>query len=393
MHCLYSKTKKYIISSVILSVLLLTNFTLSFGETNQVAMDAVNGNKMYLSSVLYGLILSKSGNTDLYVQSDLIGDWYSVGLRTPAVNATPAELVSNYGVENGTMTVQSDGTYEWVTNDDSESGSLSISATGSVTDAGADDILGWYMNSSKDVMVVVFDNTADHEQGTVVFMKYEAAYVQSDLTGNWNSVGIITPTAGATSEELSSNCGVENGVMTVQSDGTYEWVTNDDADSGTLSISATGSVTDVGADDILGWYMNGSKDVMTVVFDNIADHEQGTIIFMKSGGSYVQSDLTGDWNSVGIITPTADATPAELVSNYGVENGAMTVQSDGTYEWFTNDDSESGTLSISATGSVTDVGADDVLGWYMNAGKNVMSLVFANTTDDEQGTITFVKKN
>ncbi|WP_300458878.1 hypothetical protein, partial [Desulfobacula sp.] len=245
MHPSFPIPHRFFMALIVLLLFIFTTFTPTIAETaHPMLYDSDKNDKLSFNDIIYDLqVASKIKTAVSYSPSDLTGTWYSVGTRTPSINATAEDLTGNYGAEAGTLTIQSDGTYQWTTNDDADTGTVSISATGQISDTGADDILGWYMSAEKDVMTLVFHNTRHHEQGTIVLVKAADTYSPSDLTGTWYSVGARTPSINATPEELTGNYGAEAGTLTIQSDGTYQWTTNDDADTGTVSISATGQIS------------------------------------------------------------------------------------------------------------------------------------------------------
>ena len=329
--------------------------------------------------------------TSLYSQSDLTGQWNLILAATPSNEATEFELANNFYAGAGDMLVDENGAYTLNT-DGEESGSITISKLGVITDTQGSEHLGQHLNTEGDIISLVFNDTSDHEQGLAVFVKTANAYSQADLTGTWHSIGIITPSNDANDHERMNNYFAEAGTMVIDNTGAYQFTTNDDSDTGNLSIDNTGVVTESGENDHQGYYMNASKDTMILSFENTTDHEQGSIIFVKTANTYSQQDLTGTWNSVGTITPAQGATGTELSNNYNAEAGTLEIDNQGAYQFTTNDDADSGNLSISNSGVVTDSADDDHLGFYMNAGKNIMTLVFNNTEHHEQGSIIFTKR-
>lgn len=329
--------------------------------------------------------------TSFYSQSDLTGQWNLILTSTPSNEATEFELANNFSIGAGGMLVDENGTYT-LNIDGEESGRITISKLGVITDSEDSEYLGQYLNTQGDMISLVFNDTSDHEQGLLVFVKTADVYSQADLTGTWNSIGIITPTNDASDQERINNYYAEAGTMVIDDAGAYQFTTNDDSDTGNLSINNSGEITESGEKDHLGFYMNASKDTMVLSFESTTDHEQGSIIFLKSADTYSQQDLTGIWDSVGTITPAQGATAMELSNNYYAEAGVLTIDNEGAYQFTTTDDSDTGNLSISNTGVVTDAGGDDHLGFYMNASKNIMTLVFNNTEHHEQGSIIFTKR-
>ncbi|WP_236892994.1 hypothetical protein [Desulfoluna limicola] len=318
-----------------------------------------------------------------YMQSDLTGTWYSTGVTTPNQLGS---IATNSFIDEDTVIIASDGTLE--------GSSEAISFTfldadkGTLTDSQANDHLGWFMNAGKDVMTLVFNNSVQNEQGTITWVKATGTYTQSDLTGTWYSVGAGTPNIeGANAEGKTGTYWASSGALTIAGDGAYDWTI--DGETGTTAISGDGKVTlttSEGEPSTL--YMNAGKDVMTLVFED--DTEQGSFLFVKKATeAYTQTDLAGVWHSTSTITPN---TNGSVEANAWAEAGTVIIDAHGKYIWTTNDDGDSGTLTLSAEGEITEAGETDVLGWYLSAGKDVMTLVFDNTTDHEQGIITFVKQ-
>ncbi|WP_300673893.1 hypothetical protein [Desulfoluna sp.] len=326
-----------------------------------------------------------------YLQSDLTGTWYSTEAVTP--NKTGA-VAANSFTEAGTLTVQSNGEYRWETKDAAakaviETGTLTLTDAkkGTLSDSEATENLGWYINAGKDVMTLVFDDTEGNDQGTLTFVKKATAlYAASDLTGTWNSVGLGTPnTEGGNGEYWA-----EADAMTVAENGSYEWKIDDE--KGTLAISKDGEVSStVNTEETVGWFMNAGKDVMATVFNDTSSEEQGTLLFVKPASDCTLTDLTGIWHTTVAATPTEDGS---LAKNTCAEAGTIIIDAGGKYHWNTTDDDEdSGTLTVTAEGVVSD-GSTETLGWYLSSGKDVMIMVFSDSEpgDEEQGIITFVKQ-
>lgn len=207
-----------------------------------------------------------------YTAADLEGRWHSVGLGTPTTEGGKGE----YWADADMMTVAEDGAYEW--NIDDEKGTLSISAGGKISSSeNPEETVGCFMNARKDVIVSVFNDTGDEEQGTVLLVKVPNACTLTDLSGVWHGTGATTPNQDGT---VAANTWAEAGTMIVDAAGKYHWTTDDDEDRGTLTVSAEGVVSDSDP-ETLGWYLSAGKDVMILVFSDSGENEQGIVTFVK----------------------------------------------------------------------------------------------------------------
>jgi len=235
--------------------------------------------------------------------------------------------------------------------------------------------------------------SADRDEDPVYFSRISNAlapsYLKSDLTGTWYSVGAVTPDKKGT---IADNSFTEAGTLTVQSNGDYRWETKDgtketNIEEGTLAFlnAEKGTLSDSETTEDLGWYMNAGKDVMTLIFDDTDENDQGTVTFVKTATAYTSDDLENTWYSVGLGTPTTEGSAGE----YWAEADTMTVVG-GSYAWDIDD--EEGALTISTDGKISSSeNPEETVGWFMNAGKDVMATVFNDTSSEEQGTILFVK--
>lgn len=207
-----------------------------------------------------------------YTAADLTGSWHAVGLGTPTTQGGNGE----YSAEADTLTVAEDGSYEWRIDD--EKGTLSISPKGKVSSSeNPEETVGCFLNARKDVLVSVFNDTGDEEQGTTLLVKAASACTLTDLTGVWHSTAAATPNGDGS---VAENTWAEAGTVIIDAAGKYHWRTNGDEDRGTLTVSTGGVVSD-GAPETLGWYLSAGKDVMILVFNDTGDNEQGIITFVK----------------------------------------------------------------------------------------------------------------
>ena len=96
-------------------------------------------------------------------------------------------------------------------------------------------------------------------------------YIQSDLVGSWNIVSV------------NSNAPTTYGLMTVQSDGSYEMDIGDGLETGVLNISETGVINDTSdtTEETNSWTMNIAKNQMILSWEDKSDNEKGTLTFTK----------------------------------------------------------------------------------------------------------------
>ncbi len=101
-----------------------------------------------------------------YTAADLVGTWYSIGLKTPVKN-TSSSANFGYDVDQGVMNSSGAITSTTISTSDISStstGTISISSDGQVSFAGETEPHFIYMNASKNVMIELFANPVSGEQ-------------------------------------------------------------------------------------------------------------------------------------------------------------------------------------------------------------------------------------
>ncbi len=225
-------------------------------------------------------------------------------------------VVSNTAPTNGTVTVNPDGTFEYVhdgspTTTDSftytieDSGGQQATATVTIT-----------INPVDDLPVAVDDAITVENAGTATLLDGGA---NSVLANDSDEEGAVT---------VVSNTAATNGTVTVNPDGTFEYVHNGSAtttdsftytieDSGGQQATATVTITIIPANEV------------PVAVDDTATVDEGGTITELDGGVATVLDNDSD----------ADADPIRVVSNTDPTYGSVTVASDGTFT-YTHDGTE-----------------------------------------------------
>ena len=313
-----------------------------------------------------------SGAGPAYSTTDLAGTWNASSLASgpgaPWWERASGTMDSNGSFSGTTMESDGDG--------GPKTGAFKISPEGIITPktGGNDNGFRCGMNATKTVFVCT-DTWLDWMRGTTemkIFTKQAAAYSQADLAGAWAVNGLASgPRAPYW----------VRGTMTIRPDGTFETSLVDNAGAsedgtGAIAISSEGLVTlsDRPANECR---MDAGKTLF-VCTDTWEDGTAYLMVAARRGNSYDLADLAGVWE--------ADT----LASGAGApwwERGPVTIKPDGAFSGAVEeypdshiDENWTGTLNITADGTVTSVGYDS-LNCVMDFGKTVMACTATWSSD------------
>jgi PKD repeat protein len=201
-----------------------------------------------------------------------------------------------------------------------------------------------------------------------------AAFSTSDLEGTWYG------------HALESESGSAGGwvyiTATIDDQGNLIAQTHDSdnvtgSESGKLSITSGGVIT-MGDGSAARGVMSSDKNFF-VLTDTWDTGDYAMLIFIKGGGSFSQSDLTGTWYGHNLTSGLYD----------GWEHDTVTIDSQGQVSVdYVSSDGETGTAPNTATVSITGSGIlsvteDPSMHGVMSPDKNI--IVFTDTSDEEGG--------
>jgi hypothetical protein len=303
-----------------------------------------------------------------------VGNWNSVHITLPSINTNNS---SDYGYGVGSIVYNEigNGTRTDIANHTGSVGANSNFITYFHHDGSVDSTS--FFNTAKDIDAGLSLETSSKTL-FYVDVKKASSYAQSDLVGQWYSVGIKTP---GFDENPSNSFHYFADLSTYNSDGSGNFLKLATSGNGVIGsvTSHTGSIinTTTGKVGDSHAYMNATKDVI-VTLDNYL------FIELKKGSSYSTSDLTGTWNSFGIKTPQHGVTDS---SNFGYDVDRLVFTADGSLTATQLSSStpssspDTGKWSVGSDGKVNTGSEKDYV--YMNANKNVMVQIIEHSSGEQ----------
>jgi len=321
-----------------------------------------------------------TGFAQTFTTADFEGTWNLHGL----VTGYPGDFES---WAYGTMTCDSNGDFTlWATNRTGEtneqSGRLEITPEGIITipgGSGHGSAFHGVMNGNKDVIVATI-NDGGGGYDLFIYTKAGGTFTTGDLEGIWNLHALAT---------RGNLGGWVYGTFPIDGTGTFtgSWITSrghTESPSGTLSIDEHGIIKAVhfgGLTSTFHGVMSKNKG-MVVSTGTGGDGSYQLHLFVKSGGTFTTSDLSGTWCWHGLTLGDYSAwqgwfhttTVVDSSGNFNFVPGSYLNSSGET------DITQSGTMSITSDGIVTIPGKPDAQG-KMSTDKDMIVM----TMDDGGG--------
>jgi hypothetical protein len=133
----------------------------------------------------FGVMIKQA---DSYDQSDLVGKWIGMGIKTLTSGFDIFSLdIDSIGNVVGT-TIDCDNC-----NPETDTYNLSLTTDGTITESDANSLYHAVLSANKDVLVDV-EYITDILYQMTISVKQAASYSMQDLVGTWTAVGLITPT-------------------------------------------------------------------------------------------------------------------------------------------------------------------------------------------------------